>query len=116
MHSGHLAGEPIRLIHGPIPWIYKDYKIMCTMDISPLALSVNNLYKRNQMKLNDKKLQHALIDAGLTQGALAEKLGKTPAWITSMKAGNFTPSEKDAKSMASFLGCELGDIFDEVEK
>ena len=66
------------------------------------------------MKLNDKKLQHALIDAGLTQGALAKKLGKTGPWITMMKYGTFTPFEKDAQNMAKFLGCNLEDIFDNV--
>lgn len=63
------------------------------------------------MMLDEYKFRVALAKAGKHQTDIARLVEKTNAWVTSMKRGNFSPSEKDAKKIAKFLGCKIEDIF-----
>jgi DNA-binding XRE family transcriptional regulator len=63
------------------------------------------------MKLNTYDFRMALAEADKSQADVARQLGKSQAWVTNLKKGYFTPTEKDAKAIVKFLGCKIEEIF-----
>ncbi|MFW6121533.1 MAG: helix-turn-helix transcriptional regulator [Petrotogales bacterium] len=49
---------------------------------------------------------------GLTQGALAEKVGVTRQTIIAIEKGKFNPSVKLALKFSNILECELEQLFE----
>ena len=67
------------------------------------ALESLNLFSRNLRKLRR--------DRGLTQDALAKKIGKTHATIHRFETGELDPKSDHLEQLARALNCHVNDFF-----
>jgi transcriptional regulator with XRE-family HTH domain len=57
-------------------------------------------------------LQDRLDEIGMSQVQLAEKIHKTPSYISDVANGRHTLSLKNAKLIADAIGCHIDDLYE----
>lgn len=60
-----------------------------------------------------RRIAELRAEAGLTQEALAERLGLTPRYVQMLEAGDANPPIRSLAELAQALGVELRELFEE---